>query len=163
MEKSPFFFKSTYFWSSCSQMFFKGGVLNSYAIFTGKHLRWSPFLIKFQSFRPATLKVTPMKVFYGDYWKNFKKTFFIEHLCWLLLLLVKEDLYFKIWHAYFYLKMLACKVRLTDSFRALKITREGIFLISTRAVFLAGTLLIKKKNWNLQLFLCGQKVYYPHS
>ena len=27
----------------------------SYAIFTGKHLLWSLFLIEFQSFRPATL------------------------------------------------------------------------------------------------------------
>ena len=37
------------------QVFFKVGVLKSYAIFTGKHLRWSLFLIKFQSFRPAAL------------------------------------------------------------------------------------------------------------
>ena len=27
----------------------------SYAILTGKHLRWSLFLIEFQSFRPATI------------------------------------------------------------------------------------------------------------
>ena len=71
-----FFVKSTYFWSSRSQMFFKGGVLKTYAIFTGKYLHWSHFLIKFQSFRPATLKVTPMKVFYCDYCKIFKNSFF---------------------------------------------------------------------------------------
>ena len=74
--KSHFFFKSTYFWSSRSQMFFKGGVLKSYAIFTGKHLRLRHFLIKFQTFKPATLKVNPMKVFYCDYCKMFKKFFF---------------------------------------------------------------------------------------
>ena len=58
-----FFFKSTYFWSSRLQMFFKVCVLKSYAIFTRKHLRWSHFWIKFQSFRPATLKVTQWKCF----------------------------------------------------------------------------------------------------
>ena len=31
--------------SSRSQMFFKIGVLKNFAIFTGKHLRWSLFLI----------------------------------------------------------------------------------------------------------------------
>ena len=34
---------------------FKVGILKSYVIFEGKYLRWSVFLIKFQSFRPATL------------------------------------------------------------------------------------------------------------
>ena len=43
------------FRSSRSQMFFKVVVRKSYAIFAGKQLRWSLFLIKFQSFRPATL------------------------------------------------------------------------------------------------------------
>ena len=37
------------------EVFFKVGVLKSYAIFAGTHLHWSLFLIKFQSFRPATL------------------------------------------------------------------------------------------------------------
>ena len=43
------------FRSSRLQIFFKVGVLKIYAIFTGKHLLWSLFLIKFKSFRPATL------------------------------------------------------------------------------------------------------------
>ena len=43
------------FRSSRSQMFFKVGVFKSYAIFVGKYLRWSLFLITFQSFSPATL------------------------------------------------------------------------------------------------------------
>ena len=89
-------------------------------------LRRRHFLIKFQSFRLATLKVTPMKVFYCDYCKIFKIGF-IEHLQWLLLLLVKEDLYFKIWHDYFYLNILVCKFWLTDSFRALKNMRGDFF------------------------------------
>ena len=130
-----FFFKSTYFWSSRSQMFFKGGVLKSYAIFTGKRLRLSHFSIKFQSFRTPTLKVTPMKVFYSDYCKVFKNFFFIEHLCWLLLLLVKEDLYFKIWHDYFCLKILVCKFRRTDSFRALKIHARWYFGFQQEQIF----------------------------
>ena len=37
------------------QMFFKIGVLKKFAIFTGKHLCYRFFLIKFQAFRPATL------------------------------------------------------------------------------------------------------------
>ena len=37
------------------QMFFKIGVLRNFAIFTGKHLCWSLFLIKLQTLRPATL------------------------------------------------------------------------------------------------------------
>ena len=38
-----------------SQNSFKIGVLKNFAIFTGKHLCWSLFLIKVQTFRPATL------------------------------------------------------------------------------------------------------------
>ena len=43
------------FISSRSKMFFKVGILKSYAILKGKNLRWSFVLIKFQSFRSATL------------------------------------------------------------------------------------------------------------
>ena len=62
--------------TSRSQMFFKVDVLKSYAIFTRKHLRWSLFFKKFQSFRPATLKETPAKVFSCEYCKIFKNSFF---------------------------------------------------------------------------------------
>ena len=41
--------------SSRLQMFFKVGVLESYAFLTGKYLRWIHFLIMLQSFRLATL------------------------------------------------------------------------------------------------------------
>ena len=40
---------------SRSHMFFKIGVLINFAIFTGKHRRWTLFLIKLQFFRPAIL------------------------------------------------------------------------------------------------------------
>ena len=36
-------------------MFFKTGVPNNVSSFTGKHLRWSLFLIKFVACRPGTL------------------------------------------------------------------------------------------------------------
>ena len=36
-------------------MFFKISVLKYFAIFTGKHLHWSLFLVRLQSWRPATL------------------------------------------------------------------------------------------------------------
>ena len=39
--------------SSCSQMFFKVGVLKNFAIFTGEHLCWNLFLIKLQARWPA--------------------------------------------------------------------------------------------------------------
>ena len=38
-----------------SQLFLKIGVLKKFAIFTGKNLSWSLFLIKLQTFRPTTL------------------------------------------------------------------------------------------------------------
>ena len=41
--------------SSRSQMFFKIGVLKNFAIFRRKHLCWSLFLIKMQTWRLATL------------------------------------------------------------------------------------------------------------
>ena len=47
------------FRSSGSQLFFKIiGVLNNFAIFTGKNLCWSLFLIKLQAWRVATLLPT---------------------------------------------------------------------------------------------------------
>ena len=39
----------------CSQMFFKIGILKNFTILTGKHLRWSLFLIKLQVWGPSTL------------------------------------------------------------------------------------------------------------
>ena len=71
---------------SRSQMFLKVVVRKSYAIFTGKRLRWSPFLIKFQSFRPATLlKRNSNKSVFLWILQNLRTVFFIEHIRWLLL------------------------------------------------------------------------------
>ena len=52
---NPFPFSLPFTRSSHSQMFFKIVVLENSAIFTGKHLCWSLFVIKLQAWRPATL------------------------------------------------------------------------------------------------------------
>ena len=54
-----------------SQMFFRIGALNKFAIFTGKHLCWSRFLIKL----PSGLKA-PTQMFSCEYCKIFKNSFF---------------------------------------------------------------------------------------
>ena len=75
--------------SSRVQMFFKLGVLADFAIFTGKHLCWSLFLIKLQGLRPATLlkRDCSKGVFLWILAKFLRTTFFIEHLRWLLLVI----------------------------------------------------------------------------
>ena len=66
---------------SRSLMFFKIVVLKYFAIFTGKHLRWSLFSIMLSVFRPETLlkRDTNTDVF-CEYCKHFK-----NNLRWLLL------------------------------------------------------------------------------
>ena len=68
-------------------MFFKIGVLENFANFTGKHLCWSLLLIKSQAKGPATLlkRNDPTQMFSCEICENFKNTFFTEHLQWLLL------------------------------------------------------------------------------
>ena len=67
-------------------MFFKIDSLKSFAIFTGKHLCWGLFLIKLQTFRPATfLKRDSNTGVSCAYCEIFKNSFFIEILWWLLL------------------------------------------------------------------------------
>ena len=62
---------------SCSQPFFKIGVLKNFAIFKEKHLCWSLFVIKLQAWRPAPLlKRASNKVFSCEYCENFKNGFF---------------------------------------------------------------------------------------
>ena len=66
-----------------SQMFFKIGVLKYFSIFTGKHLCWSLFLIKFISnFLKKRLqhRCFPMNIV-----KFLRIAFSIEHFLWLLL------------------------------------------------------------------------------
>ena len=70
--------------SSRSQIPFKTGVLKNFAIFTGKHLCWSLFLIKFL-FNKVSLQMTPTQVLSYEYCKIVRNSFFTEHLRWLLL------------------------------------------------------------------------------
>ena len=56
--------------SSRSQMFFKIDVLKNFAIFTGKHLCWSLFLIKLQAFKCFPVNIA----------KFLRSSFFIENL-----------------------------------------------------------------------------------
>ena len=51
------------------QMFFKIGVLQNFAIFTGKHLCWSIFLINLQGLQ-IYQKETPTQVLSWEYCKN---------------------------------------------------------------------------------------------
>ena len=67
-------------------MFFKTAAFKNLAIFTGKHLCWSFFLIKSQTWRPAILlKKSPTQVLSCEYCEIFKNSFFIEHFWWQLL------------------------------------------------------------------------------
>ena len=68
--------------SSRSQMFFKIGIIKHFAMFTWKHLCWSPFLIKLQAFRCFPVKMA-------------NSSFFIEHLRWQLLQMFCLTLYFQ--------------------------------------------------------------------
>ena len=60
-------------------MFYKKGVLKNLANFIGKHLCWSLFLIKLQSWRSGILSKRDSNTFLGNL-LNFKKTYFVEHL-----------------------------------------------------------------------------------
>ena len=67
----------------------KKTVLKNFAIFTGKHLYWSLFLIKFQAFSPATLS---KKRLLG----KILRTFILKNICeWLLLDLLAKVAYGK--------------------------------------------------------------------
>ena len=72
----------TMYRSSRLQLFFKMGVLKNFAIFTGKHLCWSLFLIKYPAFRATTLLKGG---FPANIAKFLRTTFYIESLRWLLL------------------------------------------------------------------------------
>ena len=48
-------FRSSIFQKQPPEAFYKKAVLKNFTIFTEKHLRWSLFLIKLQTFRPETL------------------------------------------------------------------------------------------------------------
>ena len=67
-------------------MFFEISSLKNFAIFTGKHLCWGLFFIKFLTFRPATFfeRDSNTGVSCG-YCEVFMNSFFIENLRCLLL------------------------------------------------------------------------------
>ena len=56
--------------SSRSQMFFKVDVFKNFAIFTGKHLCWSLFLIKLQAFRCFPVNIA-----------KFLRVAFLQNIC----------------------------------------------------------------------------------
>ena len=64
------------------EMFFKKTVFNNFAIFIGKDLCWSLFLIKLQVIRTLKLQFfkNPTQVFSCEYCEIFKNTNFEEHL-----------------------------------------------------------------------------------
>ena len=76
-----------------SQMFFKIGVLINFLIFKRKYLCWSLFLIKLQDWWSATLlkKRSQHRCFPVSITKCLR-SFFIEHLRWLLPRMVEEFL-----------------------------------------------------------------------
>ena len=62
------------------------GVLKNFKNFTGKHLRWSLFLIKFRaSGLELYLKETPTQVFSCEIVISLRRPFYTEHPRWLLL------------------------------------------------------------------------------
>ena len=67
-------------------MFFKIDILKNFAMFTGKHLCWSLFLIKTQSFKACNIskKRLQNRYFPVNIAKFLRKSFFIEYLRWLL-------------------------------------------------------------------------------
>ena len=66
---------------SNEEMFLKIGILNNFAIFTGKHLSWSLFLSK------STKKKLQHRRFLLNNAKFSRTAFFIEHIRWLSLYL----------------------------------------------------------------------------
>ena len=80
--------QSNLFRSSCSEVFFKKGVIKNFVKLTRKNL----CQIFLAGLRPATLlkKDTPSQMFFYQFCKGFKNTFFIEHLRWLRLPISKS-------------------------------------------------------------------------
>ena len=76
-------FESIKFRSSRSQMSFK---IKNFAIFRGKHLCWSLFVIKFPACKPANLlkRGSNTSIFSINIAKYLRTAFFIEHFQWLL-------------------------------------------------------------------------------
>ena len=94
--------------NSRSQMFFKTGVLKSFAIFTEQNLCWSLFLIKFQHCRPAFSfkKRLQHRYFSVNIAKFLRRSFYRRsvHYTFPNVFLMIDDLYFRVIFYY-------CKIR----------------------------------------------------
>ena len=73
--------------SSCSEVYYKKGVLKSFAKFPGKRVRRSLFLNKAAALRPATLSKKRLRhrCYPVNLMKFLRTPFFTEHFRWLLL------------------------------------------------------------------------------
>ena len=91
------------------QIFSKTGVFKNFAIFTGKNLCWSFFLIKFQNWRPTFFfkKRLQRRFLFCEYCKIFKNSFFIEDL----LIIPFRNFYLMIDNWYFRVIFYYCKIR----------------------------------------------------
>ena len=66
---------------SRSQMFFKIEILKHFTNLTGKHLRWSFFVIKLQALRPETLLKTDSNTgIFLWYFQIFKENIFLQNI-----------------------------------------------------------------------------------
>ena len=83
---------NTFSRSSRPEVFCKKGIIRNFARFTGKHLSQSLFFNKVADLRPTTLvkKRLRLRWFSVNFGKFLRKPFFIEHLCWLLLLFLQN-------------------------------------------------------------------------
>ena len=75
-----------------SEVFCKRRFSLKFALFTGKHLRWSLFLIRLQAFSPAPLlKDPPTQVFSLEYC-GFLKSHILKNICERLILILYSHL-----------------------------------------------------------------------
>ena len=99
--------------NSRSQMFSKIGALKSFAIFTGKNLCWSLFLIKFQDWRPAFLfKKRLQRSCFSVNLAKLLRTAFLLKTCSLYLFIINFYLMIDNW--YFRVIFCYCKIRPRD-------------------------------------------------
>ena len=87
-----FHFESIKFKSSRSQMSFKIDFFKNFSMFTGKHLRWSVFVIQLKICKPENLlkRDSNTNVFLLILLNLQEQLFFIEHLRWLVFKVIFE-------------------------------------------------------------------------
>ena len=83
--------------SSQLEVFRRNGVLRNFAKFTGNHLRQGRFFNKVAGLRPATLLMRlSHRCFPVNFAKFLKTPFSTEHIRWLLLPIVSNQLFWKL-------------------------------------------------------------------